>query len=205
VSPPRAFGRGFLARNSHTCRRVPTGPGSDAAENRRFRSISARSAPHHPVTVVGLAPRVLPLTPRSCVHFLQAGERLLGSAHDRILLPPLDPPPAFRAALFQLAHSARIIPLCAFPAAKPEPSDGIEFGSVTVGGRSPHWLAVATFRCFHRLRSLTPPETMVAEHDSARGWFLCRGRLSPGRRARRSPPHLLGRITGRCDPPRGSG
>jgi hypothetical protein len=155
--------------------------------------------------VVGLAPRVLPLTPRSCVHFLQAGERLLGSAHDRILLPPLDPPPAFRAALFQLAHSARIIPLCAFPAAKPEPSDGIEFGSVTVGGRSPHWLAVATFRCFHRLRSLTPPETMVAEHDSARGWFLRRGRLSPGRRARRSPPHLLGRITGRCDPPRGSG
>jgi len=146
----------LLGRISHcACRRTAARPGRPRG-CRLFlsapRPLSARSAPGRSLLsdrAVGLAPRVLPLTPQVAFALSPACRRSLsGSPRARVLSP------ARRrdALLAPLGHPDRLTPRAPVPLARRRlrrhrPSDGSlrcasDFPSGT--GMFPHWLTVAT-------------------------------------------------------------
>jgi hypothetical protein len=182
-------------------RRVSTGPGSGASENRCARSTSARSASHHPVTIVGPAPRVLSLTPQVAFSFSIGRPRFrclphIGSYCGLPRSSPGSPAPSIGSL-----NPRRLLPFSY------SGCDAGTFWRLVVrpkppGKESPHWLTVATIGMEPTVFALKARNPGPGGITRLRGWFHRSVPLLVRITDRgRSPPGFLVVVAGRQSPP----
>jgi hypothetical protein len=152
--------------------------------------LSARSAPRLR-GIVGLAPRVLPLTPQVAFHLIRttpfsAPPGPFGSYCALAVIPG----PLSRSLPLGNTQSAIARILFPRPVATPGGCSGFfQVRPEPLDGGLPHWLTVATIG-FHRLCSPWLRNQRNAGRDSARGWFA-------------RPAPLFCRVAGRIRSPPG--